>query len=186
MKEENRPGRLRRLLPALGLPAAALGALILLAPLDPSGIAAHAQVSVFEDAGEDAVEDHDVDQDVDQDVTLHTVQWPGESLSLIAAWYTGDPRNWTILAAINGGDGSDAVRASEVILIPKALLTTETPMPRAFVDFYSQRDSGRLPRKPPPQARRNPKPSPRKEARPRPAPQPAPPAGPLELFGPRE
>lgn len=182
MKEENRPGRLRGLILALSLPAAALGALILLAPLEAARNAAYAQVSVFEDAGEDAVEDHAVDQDV----TLHTVQWPGESLSLIAAWYTGDPRNWTILAAINGGDGSDAVRASEVILIPKALLTTDTPMPRAFVDFYTQRDSGRLPRKAPPQARRNPKPSPRKEARPRPAPQPAPPAGPLELFGPKE
>ena len=181
MKKVKRPRGMRRLSAAFFVAAAAVGALFLLAPLDPSGTAAHAQVSVFEDTGEDAVHDHAVDQDV----TLHTVQWPGESLSLIAAWYTGDPRNWTILAAINGGDGSDAVRASEVILIPKALLTTETPMPRAFVDFYTQRDSGRLPRKAPPQARRNPKPSPRKEARPRPPSEP-PPAEPLELFGPKE
>jgi hypothetical protein len=182
MKKVKRPRGMGRLPAALFLAAAAAGALFQLGPLEAAGTVAHAQVNVFEDAGKEGAEDHVADQDV----ILHTVQWQGESLTLIAAWYTGDPRNWTILAAINGGDGSDAVRASEVILIPKALLTTETHMPRAFVDFYTQRDTGLLPPKAPPQARRNPKPSPRKEARPRPAPQPAPPAGPLELFGPKD
>lgn len=168
-------------LAAAFLPAA-VGFLSLLAHPTAAVTAAHAQVSVFEEPGENAPQSYAADQDV----YLHTVQWPGESLTLIAAWYTGDPGNWTLLAAVNGGADTDAVRPNEVILIPKALLTTETPMPRVFVDFYTQRDTGRLPPKTPPPARRSPKASPRREYRARPAPQPDPPAGPLELFGPKD
>ena len=32
---------------------------------------------------------------------MHTVKWQGESLSTIAAWYTGTVRNWRILAEAN-------------------------------------------------------------------------------------
>jgi len=169
-------------LPAAGILPVVTAALLLVSAFDPFTVAGLAQWRPPGDPGADEVQE----PTVDQDVYLHTVQWPGESLSLIAAWYTGDPRNWTILAAVSGGDGSETVRPSEVILIPKALLTTEIPMPRAFVDFYTQRNGRDLPRKTISQARRIPKPSPRKPARQGSSAEAAAPSEPLELFGPKE
>jgi hypothetical protein len=139
----------------------------------------HAQVSA---------DDGTVDDASSEDMFLHTVQWPGETLSLIAEWYTGDPSNWTILSDFNAGHGSDAVRANEVILIPKFLLTTTTPMPRTFVGLPPQQERPRLPRKTVHRPKRKPKPKVQKKAHQSPAPEPAPePATePLELFGPKE
>ncbi|MCU0589415.1 MAG: hypothetical protein MUF52_14840 [Syntrophobacteraceae bacterium] len=137
-------------------------------------------------SGDPAVEDS-------SDVYLHTVQWPQESLSVIAAWYTGDGENWPTLAAWNGGDGSDAVRVNEVILIPKHLMITTVPMPASFVGLRVPEENRRpSPRKTAQrQPRRVRKLPVRKKARPaaqtsESAPKTPPVAEPLELFGPKE
>jgi len=123
-------------------------AMIAGAPLTTPGpgwmMAAHAQVGADDETAEYTAEDAS-----DEDMYLHTVQWPGETLALIAEWYTGDSRNWTILSDFNAGYGSDAVRVHEVILIPKFLLITTTPLPRSFVaPTPSRRGRGSPPAKP--------------------------------------
>jgi hypothetical protein len=150
-------------------------------------MAAHAQVGFGEDSAE-----YTAEVASDEDMYLHTVQWPGETLALIAEWYTGDSKNWTVLSDFNAGYGSDAVQPSQVILIPKFLLITTTPMPRSFVAPLPPQEGPRLPppRKTVQRPRSRPKPRLKKEpsqgSKPEPAAKPAPEPETLELFGPKE
>jgi len=64
---------------------------------------------------------------------VHTVRWPGESLSIIAKWYTGNPGNWKILSDTNPAVDRRAIRVGDTIAIPRNILKTEEPMPRSFV-----------------------------------------------------
>ncbi len=60
----------------------------------------------------------------------HTVRWPGESLSLIASWYTGSSKNWQKLAKANPGLNPNRIKGGHVILIPSSLLKTRAPLPQ--------------------------------------------------------
>lgn len=64
---------------------------------------------------------------------VHEVRWRGESLSLIARWYTGSPNNWKALADANPKLNPDLIHIGDRIIIPKKLLRTEKRMPRSFV-----------------------------------------------------
>lgn len=64
---------------------------------------------------------------------IHTVRWPGETLSLIAKWYTGRHTNWKALAKANPELNPHRIFVGSKILIPHAILTTQTPMPRSAV-----------------------------------------------------
>ena len=67
----------------------------------------------------------------------HTVRWPGESLSLIAAWYTGSPKNWRQLAKANPRLNPNRIIGGNVILIPSALLKTPVPLPQKEAARYT-------------------------------------------------
>ena len=67
----------------------------------------------------------------------HTIQWPGETLSIIAKWYTGNFRNWAALARANPNLDPDRVFTGNKILIPKDLLKTREPLPKEFVAKFS-------------------------------------------------
>jgi hypothetical protein len=168
------------------LATAVIAGVSLAAPGPGSMMAAYAQFVADDEAAETMAEDAS-----DEDMYLHTVQWPGETLALIAEWYTGDSKNWTVLSDFNAGYGSDAVQLSQVILIPKFLLITTTPMPRSFVAPLPQPEGPRLPpRKTVQRPKSRPKPRVKKEADPRAraerAPAPTPETETLELFGPKE
>ena len=64
-----------------------------------------------------------------KDQYKHTVRWPGESLSLIASWYTGSSKNWRKLAKINPRLNPNRIKAGQVIMIPTALLKTRVALP---------------------------------------------------------
>lgn len=64
---------------------------------------------------------------------VHTVRWPGETLSLIAKWYTGRHSNWKTLAKANPELNPHRIFVGSKILIPHAILTTQKPMPRSVV-----------------------------------------------------
>jgi hypothetical protein len=64
---------------------------------------------------------------------VHTVQWSGEYLSLIAKWYTGNSTNWKSIAEANPELNPNSIRIGQKILIPKTLAKTEEPMPRSFL-----------------------------------------------------
>ena len=70
----------------------------------------------------------------------HTVKWSGETISIIAAWYTGDLENWKILAKSISQANPDAninrIYEGNKVLIPESLMKTWVPMPKEFVDSY--------------------------------------------------
>ena len=73
-----------------------------------------------------------------KDYYKHTVRWPGESLSLIASWYTGSSENWRKLAKVNPRLKPNRIKGGDVIMIPSALLKTRVPLPqKAAAKFTS-------------------------------------------------
>jgi hypothetical protein len=70
---------------------------------------------------------------------VHTVKWSGESLSIIAAWYTGDLQNWKALADANPEINPNRVYERLKIRIPERIMTTKAPMTKEHVDsFYTK------------------------------------------------
>ncbi len=70
---------------------------------------------------------------------IHTVRWPGETLSIIAKWYTGDGKNWKAIAKLNPRIDPKKVVADNKIVIPGNLLKTRVPLPEKYVDqFFSK------------------------------------------------
>ena len=67
----------------------------------------------------------------------HTVRWTGESLSLIARWYTGSYGNWRKLAKANPRINPHRIKKGNVIMIPPALLKTKKPLPQKVAAKYT-------------------------------------------------
>jgi hypothetical protein len=65
---------------------------------------------------------------------VHTVSLSGETLSLIAKWYTGSLNNWHQLAAANPQIDPNRIFIGNEIVIPEELLTTREPLPQSFLD----------------------------------------------------
>ena len=63
---------------------------------------------------------------------VHTVKWPGETLALIAKWYTGDTENWRAIAKANPKLDPRRIRLRSQIQIPSELLKNREPMSREF------------------------------------------------------
>lgn len=84
---------------------------------------------------------------------VHKVRYPGESVSIIAGWYTGEIENWKILADVNPGINPNVIHEGMKINIPESLLKEREPMPREYVDsFYPKarsRSKGSVPHGPP-------------------------------------
>ena len=83
----------------------------------------------------------------------HTVKWSGETVSIIAAWYTGDIENWKILGEVmlrqNPNADIKRIFVGNKILIPESLMKTREPMPKDFVDsFYKKTKPEKTPSKP--------------------------------------
>jgi hypothetical protein len=81
---------------------------------------------------------HPATQKTQTNVTyyIHTVKWSGESLSIIAGWYTGDIQNWKMLAEANPDMDPNVVAVGQKIRIPENVMTTRSPMTKAHVDKY--------------------------------------------------
>ena len=67
----------------------------------------------------------------------HTVHWSGESLSLIARWFTGSSGNWRKLAKANPRLNPNRIKKGNVIMIPPALLKTKEPLPQKVAAKYT-------------------------------------------------
>jgi hypothetical protein len=82
----------------------------------------------------------------------HKVRYYGESLSVIAEWYTGDVENWPYLAKANSKLDPDHITIGTTVLIPKNLLHTSKPMPKEFVEAVAKRhkaERARVAKRPP-------------------------------------
>lgn len=70
---------------------------------------------------------------------VHTVKWPGETLSYIAKWYTGTPGNWKVIANANPGLNPNRICEGNEILIPQQVLKTQKPLPKNFLARFTSR-----------------------------------------------
>lgn len=68
------------------------------------------------------------------DYFIHTVTLSGESLSIIAKWYTGDLKKWEILAEHNPTINPNLIHKGDQIQIPRELLVREDALTQEFVD----------------------------------------------------
>ncbi|TKB27024.1 LysM peptidoglycan-binding domain-containing protein [Desulfopila sp. IMCC35006] len=64
---------------------------------------------------------------------VHTVSVPNESISIIARWYTGDQKNWVLLAKCNPTINPNRIFLGNKIKIPRRMITRPTPLPPEFV-----------------------------------------------------
>ena len=113
----------------------------------------------------------------------HRVKYSGETLSIIAKWYTGDADNWQALTKANPKLDPKRINVGDKIRIPKKILNTRKPMPRSFVVASTKRKQQKVQANTPPEvkttktAKKEPE-SPPPEASPKEAEV-------LELFGPK-
>ena len=63
----------------------------------------------------------------------HTVSWPGETLTIISAWYTNSPSNWNLILEANPDLQPTRMQLGTVINIPADLVKNTTPMPKSFL-----------------------------------------------------
>ena len=60
-------------------------------------------------------------------VICHQVRYNGETLAIISKWYTGNPKNWREIVAVNDGLDPDRIFLDQVIRIPKRLAVKTEP-----------------------------------------------------------
>jgi hypothetical protein len=63
----------------------------------------------------------------------HRVKWYGETLSLIAKWYTGRYGNWKAIAQANPGLNPNRIAVGNIINIPPEMMKTKKPLPRKVI-----------------------------------------------------
>ena len=78
----------------------------------------------------------------------HTVRWTGETISIIAGWYTGDIENWKALIDANPDINPRRISGGLKILIPENLMKTHDPMTKEFVDGFYPKSRPKEPSKP--------------------------------------
>jgi hypothetical protein len=73
---------------------------------------------------------------------VHKVRYPGESVSIIAGWYTGEIDNWKILAEVNPDLNPNVIHEGMKINIPESIMKTRDPITKEYVDnFYPKMKS---------------------------------------------
>ncbi|UCG12280.1 MAG: LysM peptidoglycan-binding domain-containing protein [Deltaproteobacteria bacterium] len=72
------------------------------------------------------------------DYYLHQVRWSGETLPIIAKWYTGRDTNWPVLAKENPSLDPDRLNIGTKIRIPDKLVKTSKPMPLDFLSVAAK------------------------------------------------
>ncbi len=88
---------------------------------------------------------------------VHTVQWPRETLSIIAKWYTGKFKNWKALVDANPKLKPNRIFIGSKILIPEDFLKTRESMPLEFLaKFTSKKKKKASPSTPPPEEEKEP------------------------------
>lgn len=58
----------------------------------------------------------------------HTISFSGETLGVIASWYTGEAGNWKAIVENNPGIDPVRLKIGQVVLVPRNLLVREDPL----------------------------------------------------------
>ena len=78
---------------------------------------------------------------------VHTIQWSQETLQIIAAWYTGDKKNWEPIADANPAINPDDLAVGDTVYIPTNLIKTRKPLTKDFVTQYYKKPKPKQPKK---------------------------------------
>lgn len=70
------------------------------------------------------------------EIIVHKVQRRGETLAIIAKWYTGNSANWKSLTKANPGLNPQQLKIGSQVKIPGNLLVTREPMSPEFADKH--------------------------------------------------
>lgn len=70
---------------------------------------------------------------------VHLVQYPKETLSIIAVWYTGDIKHLEYLINANPNINPDHLFLGNEIFIPEHLVKIRKSMPEEFISKYYQK-----------------------------------------------
>jgi len=79
-------------------------------------------------------------EEAKQDVYVHTVEWPGETLPMIAQWYTGNKDNGKVLAKTNFDIAAEHLAVGDQVRIPLELMKNNKKMPKEFLATFSAKD----------------------------------------------
>lgn len=82
-------------------------------------------------------------EDSSTEYSYHTVMYSGETLSIIARWYTGQSGNWEVLLDHNGDLDPRRLQIGDLVKIPQELLIRDESMPKSFVDKANARVAGK-------------------------------------------
>ncbi len=63
----------------------------------------------------------------------HTVKYQGETLGIIAGWYTGKSLNWKVIENDNPGLDVTRMKIGDTILIPKNILRRSDAFPQSYI-----------------------------------------------------
>jgi hypothetical protein len=86
--------------------------------------------------------------DTKENFFVHTVKWPGETISIVAKWYTGSMDKWKQIAQLNPALDPQKIVIGDQIKISRRLLKTTKPMPEKFVsEFYTIHKTTTQPKK---------------------------------------
>ena len=75
---------------------------------------------------------------------IHIVKYPGETLSIISEWYTGNAQNREALADANPNLDYDNMASGSRIFIPENLLKTTKHLTKEYIDAYSQKNKPKV------------------------------------------
>lgn len=67
---------------------------------------------------------------------VHVVQWPDETLSAIANWYTGSSDNMGVLASANPTLDPVRMQKGDQVFIPQNVLKTRAAMSKDFLNTF--------------------------------------------------
>jgi hypothetical protein len=72
---------------------------------------------------------------------VHRVRWQGETLFIIAKWYTGSGENWKALSNANPKLNPNIITINDNIFIPEDLMKYRKPMPFSFPSSFIRKKS---------------------------------------------
>lgn len=64
---------------------------------------------------------------------IHEVKYPGETLGIIAQWYTGNDANWKTILSYNGHIKTRRMKIGDNVRIPEAMLVKTSRLPQSFI-----------------------------------------------------
>ena len=88
--------------------------------------------SLFGDSSQHQKSDNSVK--ISTDKYYHQVKFQGETLSIIAGWYTGSTKNWEKIAQENNLNAPYTIELGQVLKIPNVMLNRFEPLPEQMIE----------------------------------------------------